>query len=88
MNIQKMNPMALTSVINPFFIMKQINVMVFQLKLPSSMRFHHVFHVSLLEPYHTFTILGKIHNPFPFIKVDGEQKYEVDNILDSRIFNC
>jgi uncharacterized membrane protein len=83
-----MNPVALTSVINPIFIMKEINVMVFQLKLPSSMRIHHVFRVSLLEPYHTFTISEIIHNPFPLIKVDGEQKYEVEDILDSKNFNC
>jgi hypothetical protein len=25
--------------------------------------------------------------PFPPIKINGEQKYEVDDILDSRIFN-
>jgi hypothetical protein len=83
-----MNPMALTSVIGPFLIMKQINVMVFQLKLLSSMKIHHVFHVSLLEPYHTFTIPRKIHDPLPLIKVDGGKKNEVEDILDSRIFNC
>jgi hypothetical protein len=54
--------------------MKQINVMVFQLKLPSSMKIHHVFHVSLLQPYHTFSTLGKIRDPFPLIKIDGGTK--------------
>jgi hypothetical protein len=33
---------------------------------------HLVFHVSLLEPYHTFTILGRIHDPPPPIEGDGE----------------
>jgi hypothetical protein len=51
---------------------KQINVMVFQLKLPSSIKIHPVFHVFLLEPYHASTILGKIHDPFPLFEVDGE----------------
>jgi hypothetical protein len=80
-----MNPMALTSMIGPFVI---INVIIFQLKLLGVMRIYHVFHVSLLEPYHTFTILGKIHDPLPPIKVDGEHEYEVEDILDSRISNC
>jgi hypothetical protein len=52
------------------------------------MRIHHVFHVSLLEPYHMFTIAGRIHDPLPPIKVDGEQEYEVEDILDSRVSNC
>ncbi len=38
--------------LGPFLIVKQINVMAFQFKLPSSMKIHHVLHVSLLEFYH------------------------------------
>ncbi len=51
------------------------------------MKIHLVFHVSLLEPYHTSTILGRICDPLPPIKVDGKQKYEVEDILDSKIYN-
>jgi len=29
----------------------------------------------------------KNSDPLPPIKVDGEQKYEMDDILDSRIYN-
>jgi hypothetical protein len=43
--------------------------------------------VSLLEPYHVSTILKRIHDPLPFIKVDGEHEYEVHDILDSQISN-
>jgi len=51
------------------------------------MKIHLVFHVSLLEPYHTSTILGRICDPPPPIKVNGEQEYEMEDILDSKIFN-
>jgi hypothetical protein len=62
--------------------------MTFQLKLLSFMKIHHVSHVSLLEPYHASTILRRIHDPLPPIdQIDGEQKYEMEDILDSRIFN-
>jgi hypothetical protein len=44
--------------VRSIFHVKQINVVIFQFKLPSSMRIHHVFHISLFEPYHTSTILG------------------------------
>jgi hypothetical protein len=67
---------------------KQIDLVVFQLKLLGSMKIHHVFHVSLLEPYHMCTIPRRIHDPPPSIEVDGEHKYEVEDILDSRISNC
>jgi hypothetical protein len=52
------------------------------------MKIHHVFHVSLLELYHMFTILRRIHDPPPPIKVGGEQIYEVEDILNSRVSNC
>jgi hypothetical protein len=73
--------------LSPFPIMKQINVEVFQLKLLGSMKIHLVFHISLLEPYHTFIIQGKIHDPPPPIEVNGEQEYEVEDILYSRKYN-
>jgi hypothetical protein len=69
----------------PFTIVKQINIVAFQLKLQDSMKVHPVFHVSLLEPYHASTILKRTHKPPPPIIVDGEQEYEVEEILNLRI---
>jgi hypothetical protein len=57
--------------LGPFFIVKQINVVPFQLKLLGSMKIHLVFHVSSLEPYHVSTNLGRIHDPPPPIEVNG-----------------
>jgi len=75
--------------LSPFLIVKQINVVAFQLKLKLQgfMRIHHVFHVSLLELYHVSTIPKRIHDPFPLIEIDGEHEYEVENILNSRIYH-
>ena len=36
----------------PFIITKKVSPLAFELDLPSNMRCHPVFHVSLLEPYH------------------------------------
>jgi hypothetical protein len=49
----------------PFLMMKQINVVAFQLKFLGFMRIHLVFHVSLLEPYHASMNPRKIHDPLP-----------------------
>jgi hypothetical protein len=73
--------------LNPFLIVKHINVVAFQLKLPIFMTIHLMFHVSLLEPYHASTIPRRIHDPPSPIEVNGEQEYEMVDILDSRIFN-
>ncbi len=46
---------------HPFTIMEQIDDMAFQLKLLNSMKIHFVFHVSLMESYHAFTIPRRVH---------------------------
>jgi hypothetical protein len=74
--------------LGPFLIVKQINVMAFQLKLLGFMRIHPVFHVFLLEPYHASTIPRRTHGPLPPIEVNGEQEYQVEDILGSKIYNC
>jgi hypothetical protein len=63
-----------------------MNVVVFQFKFIGSMKIL-MFHVSLLEPYHASTNPRKIHDPLPPIEVNGEQECEVNDILDSRIYN-
>jgi hypothetical protein len=70
-----------------FTIMKQINVVAFQLELLNSMKIHHVFHVSLLEPYHASTVPWRICEPPPPNEVNDEQAYEMLDVLDSRISN-
>jgi len=47
----------------------------------------YVLCVSLFEPYHASTIPRRIHDPLSSIEVDGEQAYEVEDILDSRVSN-
>jgi hypothetical protein len=41
----------------------------------------------LSEPYHASTILGRICEPPPPIEINGEEKYEVEDALHSRISN-
>ena len=71
--------------VGPFKISRAISTHAFRLDLPREFRFlHPVFHVSLLEPYHSNTIpLRRQPPPLP-VEVDGETEYEVSAILDSR----
>ena len=70
----------------PFPIVHQINPVFFQLQIPRSMKIHPVFHVSLLEPFYASTPPGRLPKPPPPVEIDGIEEFEVDEILDSRIF--
>jgi hypothetical protein len=72
----------------PFEVIKEINENAFQLKLPPALsRIHDVFHVSLLEIAKDDPFPQRNIPPEPPIIIDGENEYEVDQILDSRRFN-
>ena len=49
------------------------------------MRLHLVFHVSLLEPYASNSVPGRVVPPPPPIEFDEGPEYEVKSILDSKV---
>ena len=71
--------------LSSFLIIKRVNEVAYQLKLPPFMKIHPIFHISLLEPYKDSTIPGRLQAPPPPIEVDGTEEFEVSEILDSRI---
>ena len=70
--------------LGPFQIICQVNLVAFHLALPTSMKIHLVFHVSLLERYYVSTIPGRTLPPPSLIKVNNELKYKVEKVLNSR----
>jgi len=74
--------------LGPYKIIAQSGTLSFTLCLPESMRsIHPVFHVSMLEPTTSNTFSERIQlAPAPVI-IDGEPKYEISQIVDSKI-NC
>jgi len=72
--------------LGPFEIERQVGPLAYRLKLPHGMRqLHPVFHVVKLSAAPEDPILGrKPQAPPPPIVVDGEEEWEVEEILDSR----
>lgn len=56
------------------------------LGLPLSMKVHPVIHVSLLEPAAEDWITGQVAIPSPPVVLEGHEKWEVEEVLDSRLF--
>jgi hypothetical protein len=62
--------------------------MAFQFKFIGFMEIHYMFHVFLLELHHASINPRKFYDAPSSIEIDDEHEYEVENILESRIFNC
>ena len=70
--------------LGPFEILEQIGSSAFRLKLPSAIKIHPVFHVSLMEPHVANPFPNRVVDPPLAIQVDGVEEFEVHEILDSR----
>jgi hypothetical protein len=75
--------------LGPFTICERIGLQAYKLDLPASMKIHPVFHISLLEPYKSNLIPGRIQPPPPpvLVKDSPELEYEVEEILDSKLLH-
>ena len=68
----------------PFRIKKVMGPLVYQLDLPQSWKIHDVFHASLLSAYQITEAHGPSFTEPPPEKVDGEDEYEIEAIVNHR----
>jgi hypothetical protein len=70
--------------LGPFKISRRINPVAYELKLPQSMRYHPVFHVSLLQPRISDSLQCAARPPPP-VAIEETIEFEVAAILDSKL---
>ena len=68
----------------PFTITEKVSAVVYRLKLPNHMKIHDVFHVDLLTPYRQNQIYGEAFPQPPPDLIEGEEEYEVEEIVSDR----
>ena len=71
--------------LGPYKVKRVVSTHSVELDLPVDIQIHPVFHVNLLEPMPSEPPhVGHLQDPPPPVKVDGEEEWEVDQIVDSR----
>src|SRR6267154_6842521 len=68
----------------PYPIVECKGAVAYQLKLPSEMKIHDIFHVDLLLPYKETEAYGPGYTRPPPDLIEGEEEYEVELIRDVR----
>ncbi|THH10143.1 hypothetical protein EW146_g8459, partial [Bondarzewia mesenterica] len=72
----------------PFTVLDTPSPVNVRLKLPNGWNIHPVFHISLITPYIETTTHGpNFERPNPPDFIDNEEAYEVESLLDSRMFH-
>ena len=71
-----------------FKVKRLVGPHAYELDLPASVGKHPVFHISLLEPYNQNELPDRrTPTPPPELDLDGENVWEVEEILSSRTRN-
>lgn len=91
--VANQTPKLLAKYIGPFRIKREVSKVAYELDLPSNMKIHPVFHVSKLKKYEDGSAEFPLREaqlpvrPPPDILPDGEEAWEVEEVLDVRVRN-
>jgi len=68
-----------------FKILAKIGTSAYKLALPLAIAIHNTFHISLLEVYQDNRFPSQIKEPPPPIQIEGEDEYQLNEMIDSRL---
>ena len=72
----------------PFRIMEAPNLKTpyaYRVDFPADIKVHLVRHISELKPAANNPYPGQIIPPLPLVEIDGEEEWEVEEVLDAKI---
>ena len=67
--------------VGPFFVVRSVGSVAYELDLPSTWRIHNVFHVSLLRPFRTSQWATTTDGQPEDIEPEDDQPYDVERLL-------
>ena len=70
--------------LGPFKVLKVISNVVYKLQLPSTIKIHLIFYISLLEPFKTSELRPELPPPPPIV-IKGEEEWQVEKILSTKL---
>ena len=70
----------------PYPVLEKISPVTYRIKLPPSIKIKNVFHVDLLTPFHETKEHGANYPRPPPETIDGDEEFEVEEIIDERTF--
>lgn len=73
--------------LGPYKITEKLSDRDYWLKLPAALKIHDVFYVDYLAPWGGSKVNGELPPPPALVEVDHEKEFEVDEVVDSRLFH-
>jgi len=63
-----------------FKVLEHIGAVMYQLKLPPTMKVHNIFHIDLLSLYKETSLYGQNYVRPPLVMEENDEEYEIENI--------
>ena len=87
LNLKNAQPRKLRKrFVGPFYVIRSIGPVAYELELPQTWRIHPVFHTSLLRPFRTSSWQRSEEAALDEIQEQDERSYEVERLLQWRFF--